>query len=370
MSQLKVMVAMSGGVDSSAAALLLKRQGYAVTGITMQIWPRPDEDSKSCCSLSAVDDARRVAWKLEIPHYVMNFRDEFADRVIRLFCEEYQRGRTPNPCVACNRWIKFSSLLAKARAMGMDYLATGHYAQIRAAGDSSFELWRGIVPAKDQSYFLFQMGQEELRHTLFPLGTYTKPEIREIAREAGLSVADKHDSQEICFVESGRYSDFVESFAGDTPPPGSFRDRSGRVLGTHQGIHRYTIGQRKGLGIALGHPVFVTGIDPETNTVVLGESDELMHNSLIAEDACYVSGEPFSEPVRVSAKIRSAAPPAGAIAQSLSSGLLRVDFDKPQRAITPGQAVVLYDGDRVLGGGTIARVPPSDAGVGNPLDTR
>ncbi|MGE5417668.1 MAG: tRNA 2-thiouridine(34) synthase MnmA [Acidobacteriota bacterium] len=356
MSGKKVFVAMSGGVDSSVVALLLKQQGYDVTGITMQIWPQEEDDSKACCSLSAVEDARRVAWHLDIPHYVMNFRDEFEAKVIRYFCEEYQQGRTPNPCIACNKYIKFDSLLDKALAMGADFIATGHYARVIPDPDGDYSLVKGLDPGKDQSYVLYNLTQRQLSYTMFPLGDYNKGKTREMAREAGLPVANKPESQEICFVPSGKYSDFVERYVGRVNRSGDFCLTDGKKISAHGGIHRYTIGQRKGLGVALGHPVYVTGIDPASRTVWLGENQDLFKRVLIAGDVSYISGYPFNEPVPVTAKIRYTAPATAAIATSLADGTLMVEFEQAQRAITPGQAVVIYEEDRVLGGGTIMTV--------------
>jgi tRNA-specific 2-thiouridylase len=354
----KVFVAMSGGVDSSVAALMLKQQGYDVIGVTMQIWPQEENNSKACCSLDAVSDARRVAWHINIPHYVMNFRDEFKEKVIDYFCREYIQGRTPNPCIACNRYIKFESLLRKAMAMGADYIATGHYARIARDADGRYILLTGLDNTKDQSYALYQMNQTQLEHTLFPLGCYTKKQIRNIAREAGLPVSEKAESQEICFVPKAGYAKFIESHLGikntDEQTAGIFRYSSGESIGTHQGIHRYTIGQRKGLGLAMGHPVYVTKIDPESQTVWIGKNEELYQNSLIAENVHYISGEPFKNTERVTVKIRYLAPKVNATAYPLNCNKLKINLENAQRAITPGQAVVLYRGEQVVGGGTIS----------------
>ncbi|ADY56571.1 tRNA (5-methylaminomethyl-2-thiouridylate)-methyltransferase [Syntrophobotulus glycolicus DSM 8271] len=349
----KVFVAMSGGVDSSVAALLLKREGYDVVGVTMQIWPQPEDKEKACCSLDAVNDARRVAWKLGIPHYVLNFRDDFEEKVIRYFCREYLAGRTPNPCIACNRYLKFDLFLQKALAMGADYISTGHYARIRRNEQTErYELRKGLDQTKDQSYALYNLQQDQLQHTLFPLGTYKKEETRKLAQEGGLPVAFKKDSQEICFVDHS-HAQFIEEYLQSPLTPGKFVDADGSVVGIHQGIYRYTIGQHKGLGLAMGYPVYVTKIEPESNTVRVGKMEELFQDALLAEDLNFVSGEGPTGPMKVQVKIRYNAQAVPAVIHPRAEGKMKVVFEIPQKSITPGQAVVFYDHDIVLGGGTI-----------------
>ena len=350
----KVIVAMSGGVDSSVCALLLKQQGYDVVGITMQIWPAPDDQGRACCSLEAVSDARSVAGRLEIPFYVFNFQEEFKYNVIDYFCREYLCGRTPNPCIVCNRHLKFESLLNKALAMDADYIATGHYARIlwdEASGQ--YNLLTGLDSSKDQSYALYSLNQHQLEHTMFPLGTYTKQEVRQLAEEAGLPVSSKAESQDICFVPDGNYGDFVDSYSGLEKHTGLFRYSNGEYLGPHKGIHHYTIGQRKGLGLAMGHPVYVTGIDADSNTVWVGENQELFRDRLIAEDVHYISPSPLNSPTELTVKIRYSSQPVPALIITRDNNRAEVKFHSPQRAITPGQAAVFYDGEQVLGGGTI-----------------
>jgi len=285
----------------------------------------------------------------------MNFEDEFGQKVIENFCAEYLAGRTPNPCIVCNREIKFGSLLRKSLALEAEFIATGHYARVERQEDGSFALKMGLDHSKDQSYALYQLDQFQLAHTLFPLGVLQKSRVREIAREAGLVTAERPESQEICFVADGHYSEFVAGRAGAPGTAGSFRLVSGEWIGPHRGIHRYTVGQRKGLELPIGHqrPLYVTKIDSDSGTVWIGEEEQLYSDSLSAAQVSYVSGRPFERPRPVEAKIRYNSPQVEAVAASLEGGRLRVDFRRPQKAITPGQAVVLYDGDSVLGGGTI-----------------
>ena len=355
----KVVVGMSGGVDSSMAAALLKEQGYDVIGVTLQIWPSGDvETPKSCCSVSAIDDARRVAHQLGIPHYVLNFRSLFEEQVVSYFTEAYLQGQTPNPCLACNRYIKFGELLRKAQGLGADYIATGHYAQIIRDPDSKrFLLYRGADVSKDQTYVLYTLTQEQLAHTLFPLADYQKHQVRKLAHALGLSgVADKPDSQEICFVPNDDYAAFLRERAAERIVPGNFVDKRGNILGRHQGIVHYTVGQRKGLGVTFGKPMFVVGFNPERNEVVLGEGEEVFAPILWADDLNWIAIPELQGPLRVEAKVRYKAEPAPAWIYPEGKNV-RVEFDTPQRAVTPGQAVVFYQGNLVVGGGRIVSDP-------------
>jgi len=354
----KVVVGMSGGVDSSVAAYLLKEQGYDVIGVTMQIWEDEEqqrtEENGGCCGLSAVDDARRVADRLEIPYYVMNFKQEFQEKVVDYFVEEYLAGRTPNPCIACNRYVKWESLLKRSMEIGADYIATGHYARIAKLPNGRFAIRNSVTARKDQTYALYNLTQFQLAHTLMPIGEYEKDQVRRIAQEAGLPVAAKPDSQDICFVPDGDYAAFLKKKAGERMPgEGDFVTRDGTVLGKHKGITHYTIGQRKGLGLSMGEPVFVSELRPKTNQVVVGEEPQVFKKELLCDHLNFMGMEDLEEPRRVWAKVRYAHKGQWCRIERLGRDLIRAEFEEPVRAITPGQAVVFYEGEYVLGGGII-----------------
>jgi tRNA-specific 2-thiouridylase len=345
---------MSGGVDSAVAAGLLARQGYEVIGITMRLWTLEDPDApagkKRCCSVEDTDDARAAAEAIGFPHYVLNMEREFHERVIDYFVAEYGRGRTPNPCLACNEHVKFRALLDRAIALDANFLATGHYARIDRQG-GRYRLLRAVDDGKDQSYVLYTLGQAELARTLFPVGAYDKPRIRGLAQEMRLHLSDKPDSQDICFVPDGDYKSFVRKRLPQTA--GVMRDGDCNVVAEHDGVAGFTIGQRKGLGVALGERRFVTDIDPESNVVTVGSEEDLMSSALIAEHVNWLAGAAPASPIRAATKIRYRTPAAPATGTPLDGWRARVVFDRPQRAITPGQAAVFYDGDEVLGGGAI-----------------
>ncbi|MBQ8507439.1 MAG: tRNA 2-thiouridine(34) synthase MnmA [Clostridia bacterium] len=354
---MKAIIAMSGGVDSSVAAFLMKEQGYSCTGATMKLFRNEDiglSRERSCCSLDDVEDARQVAYRLDMPHYVFNFSDRFRECVIDQFVRAYESGATPNPCIDCNRHLKFDKLMQRMRLLDCDCIATGHYARIEQDEASGrYLLKKALDGAKDQSYFLYSMTQDQLKHTRFPLGCLTKPQVRSIAEAQGFTNARKHDSQDICFVQDGGYADFIEKYTGRHYPAGDFVDRQGNILGRHRGVIHYTIGQRRGLGISSDAPLYVCEIDAAANRVVLGGEDALYTDTVVARDINLISVPGLDQPRRVRAKLRSCQREQWATAVQTDEDALEIHFDEPQRAPARGQAVVLYDGDIVVGGGTI-----------------
>ena len=353
----KALIAMSGGVDSSVAAFLMKEQGYECIGATMKLYQNDDiviNKEHTCCSLDDVEDARAVAHSMGMDHYVMNFKEHFKEQVMDKFVHCYECGITPNPCIDCNRYLKFEYLYQRAQELGMDYVVTGHYAQIvQDETTGRYLLKKAVDASKDQSYVLYSLTQDQLAHTQFPLGGMPKSETRAIAEAHGFVNAKKHDSQDICFVQNGSYADFIEQYTGKTYPPGDFVDTDGNVLGQHRGVIRYTIGQRKGLGLALPAPLYVKSVDIEKNTVTLSPESELFKKELTASGINLISVAEIKEPMHIKAKVRYRQPEQWATVTQTGPDSLKVVFDEPQRAITCGQSVVLYDGDRVLGGGTI-----------------
>ena len=360
MGTTKAMIAMSGGVDSSVAAYLMLQAGFDCIGATMRLFDNsilPDGQESSCCSLDDVEDARSVAYRLNMHHYVFNFTGDFREKVMDKFVRCYECGATPNPCVDCNRYLKFEHLLRRGLELECDLVVTGHYARIHQ--DPKTGRWllsKAVDTAKDQTYFLYSLNQHQLSHTRFPLGELTKDQVREIAREQGFINARKRDSQDICFVPDGDYMAFLERYTGKKYPAGDFLDRTGKVVGKHRGAVGYTLGQRKGLGLAMGEPVYVCDKDMAANTVTVGPNEALFHRSLLANDWNWFPFPDLTEPIRVKAKTRSRMTEQSATVYPEENGFARVEFDEPQRAITPGQAVVLYDGDLVVGGGTITNI--------------
>ena len=353
----KVAVGMSGGVDSSVAAYLLKEQGYDVIGVTMQIWQDEDPlemaENGGCCGLSAVDDARRVADMLGIPYYVLNFKREFKEHVIDYFMDEYMHARTPNPCIACNRYVKWEALLNRAMELGCDYIATGHYARICKLDNGRYALKKSATVRKDQTYALYNLTQQQLSKTLMPVGEYDKDEIRKIAEQIGLLVADKPDSQEICFIPDNDYASYIERETGRNFPQGNFVDLNGNILGKHKGIIHYTIGQRKGLGLSLGTPAFVVDIRPDTNEVVIGTNEDTFSDRLLADKINFMSIPEVAGERNVTAKIRYSHQGAPCKIKMAGDDMIDCQFEEPVRAVTPGQAVVFYDDDIVVGGAVI-----------------
>jgi tRNA-specific 2-thiouridylase len=358
-----VMVAMSGGVDSSLVAALLHEQGHNVTGVTLHLWDSDEDEIKEsqCCSQDMVAGARRVCARLDIPFYVFNYRNEFRRTVIQYFIDGYAAGVTPNPCLVCNRDIKFRTLLERARALGFDAIATGHYARIvrhepqNGHAAPRYDLLRGIDTAKDQSYVLYMLGQAELARIFFPLGEMTKTQVRAMAQERGLVTANRPESQDICFVPDNDYRRFLRQEAPDVFEPGPIIDQHGREIGRHHGLPNYTVGQRRGLGVTTGEPVFVTRLDTARNALVVGSAEEAHQRACTLEDVSFVSGTAPAAPFECQVQVRIHATTFAARVELLDNQQARLEFAQPQRAITPGQAAVLYDGDRVLGGGRIVR---------------
>lgn len=354
----KILIAMSGGVDSSVAALLVKQAGGEPIGVTLALNETPGEElfhgEKTCCSVDDINDARRVCARLDIPFYVFNFKEAFKEEVIDRFISTYQRGETPNPCIDCNKHIKFGRLLQRAREIGCDTICTGHYAQVEYDEASGrYLLKKGLDAQKDQSYMLYSLTQEQLAHTQFPLGGLTKPQVRAIAEENGLINARKRDSQDICFVPDGDYASFIERATGTLFPPGDFVSPDGQVYGTHKGIIHYTIGQRKGLGLSFPQPMYVTKIDTQKNQVTLAPHEALFSATVTAREINLIACESLTAPIRAQVKLRYRHAPQPALVEQTGPDALTVTFDEPQRAATPGQALVVYDGDTVIGGGVI-----------------
>ena len=353
----KAIIAMSGGVDSSVAALLTMKTGDDCIGATMQLFHNEDigiSKEKSCCSTNDVEDARSVCFRMGIPYYVFNFSEQFRKDVMDRFARSYLRGETPNPCIECNRYLKFDRLIHRMHELQRDYIVTGHYARIRYDEEARrYRMYKAVDKDKDQSYVLYMLTQEQLAHIRFPLGEYTKTEVRQIAEENGFVNARKHDSQDICFVPDGDYASFIEKHTGKKDTPGQFVDTQGNVIGPNKGITHYTIGQRRGLGIPAAERLYVLSIEPDTRKVILGSNEELFSRNVIADQVNLISCDRIDKPMRVTAKIRYRHKEQPAVCYQDENGLLHVEFDEPQRAVTRGQSVVLYDGEEVVGGGVI-----------------
>lgn len=352
----KAIAAMSGGVDSAVTAYLLRQHGYDVTGVTLRlIDPNDKTVCGRCSTLHDAEDAKSVCDRIGIEHVVINFTDTFRENVMERFCNSYLSGYTPNPCVDCNKYIKFDKMLECLDELNCDVFATGHYAQIETDANGRYLLKKAADSAKDQSYFLYSLSQKQLSKVLFPLGKLTKDEVREIAAEQSFVNSRKKDSQDICFIPDGNFSGFIQRYKQLQPTPGSFIDTDGNILGAHNGAYMFTIGQRKGLGIALGKPAYVLSTDTEKNTVTLGSNDELFKNKLYAEKINLIAVDRINSPMRVTAKIRYSHREAAATVEQTGENSFVVEFDEPQRAVTPGQSVVLYDGDIIIGGGVVSK---------------
>lgn len=349
---MKALIAMSGGVDSSIAALLMKEKGYDCIGCTMKLYESATQAARTCCSLNDVEDARSVAYQLGMLYYVFNFKDDFYGKVIEKFIRCYENGVTPNPCIDCNRYMKFEKLFLRAQQLGCEKIVTGHYARIEQK-DGKYVLKKALDDTKDQSYVLYSMTQQQLAQTVFPLGTLTKTEARRLAKEHGFDTADKPDSQDICFVPDGNYAEVIRSYTGKADKEGLFRSVDGKVLGRHKGIIHYTVGQRRGLGISAPQPLYVCRLCPETNEVILGSERDLYSKTAVVGDFHWISGELPTTAVRCRVKVRYRQTEQPATVFPLADKKVRIEFDTPQRAVTPGQSAVLYDGDTVLGGGEI-----------------